>query len=672
MRDIVVRRGSATRLTADRRGYNPFDMEGDAQPERKGHGVVKPHAGEFAERDQAVRNHLLIFGLYALLGVVFTLPGSLSPRSALLGYPGDNFQHAWFLWHFARAITRGHNPFYTQLIFYPDRVNLSWSTTDPLAGFLALPLSLTVGPAAAYNLSLILQLVLSAFFARLLCLRISANEKAAFIGGIVFGFSPFLMAHALGHLSLVTAFPVPLFALLLDKIFAEPDSSGKLGISLGVTLLLAALAHYNYVVLCLLLAFSWLVFDLLSDFPSGRFRILHQVSKSLAVAAGAFALGFAPLVWMMTADCSQVPPARGLGHIEQFSADALGFLIPSWNHILLGDLAKRMSPAIFVAGFEGTVYIGILPFLLAAIGFWVGRRKRLGWARRAAVLGGIFYLLSLGPEVRVLGHPLGLRGPAALLYGLPFARFLSAPARFDAVVALCLAILCALGMKWILEEARGRQLVIVSAASILLICDYLTVPFPRSSISDPGAPFPASDTRGQSATCNLPGDLRHGTLLTFPLVKAPYSLRSMWMQASDGGRYALLDGYLSYTPDSIWNDRWNIRVVRSLMSLEGLEQTPIDIAADRQALPSDVRRLNLTGVVIFDSPERGPAVSYIQTVLRTNPESGGTCTVFPVQPQQSGGKPILVDPRASERGRLDTSIDSRVPSVPTEAAGLGR
>ncbi|HXW55603.1 MAG TPA: hypothetical protein VEJ67_07655 [Candidatus Cybelea sp.] len=644
-------------------------MQSDAQPELNGRGAVRPHAREIAGRSQAVRNHLLIFGLYALLGVVFTLPGSLSPRSALLGYPGDNFQHAWFLWHFARAITRGHNPFYTRLIFYPDRVNLSWSTTDPLAGFLALPLSLTVGPAAAYNLSLILQLVLSAFFARLLCLRISANEKAAFIGGIVFGFSPFLTAHALGHLSLVTAFPIPLFALLLDKIFTERDASGKRGILLGVALLLASLAHYNYVVLCLLLAFFWLAFDLLYDFPSRRFRIVHQVSKSLAVAAGTFALGFAPLLSMMMADRSQVPPPRGLGHIEQFSADALGFLIPSWNHILLGDLAKRMRPAIFVAGFEGTVYIGMLPFLLAAIGFWVGRRTRLGWARRAAILGGVFYLLSLGPEVRVLGHPLGLRGPAALLYGLPFARFLSAPARFDAVVTLCLAILCALGMKWILKEARSRQLAMVSAATALLICDYLTVPFPRSSISDPGAPFPANDTRGQSATCNLPGDLRHGTLLTFPLVKAPYSLRSMWMQVSDGGRYALLDGYLSYTPDSIWNDRWNIRVIRSLMSLEGLEQAPIDIAADRQALPSDIRRLNLAGVVIFDSPEGSPAVSYIQTVLRTRPESRGTCRVFPVQPQQSEGGPISLERRPADRGRLPTSSDS---PAAAEAAGLRR
>ncbi|MDE3168722.1 MAG: hypothetical protein KGL75_01160, partial [Acidobacteriota bacterium] len=85
------------------------------------------------------RNHAIAFLACLALAFVFTLPGSLSLDSSLLGYPGDNFQHAWFLWHFARALLHGQNPFYTRLIFYPTRVNLAWSTTDPLAGFVAIP-----------------------------------------------------------------------------------------------------------------------------------------------------------------------------------------------------------------------------------------------------------------------------------------------------------------------------------------------------------------------------------------------------------------------------------------------------------------------------------------------------------------------------------------------------
>src|SRR5690348_11663317 len=125
------------------------------------------------------RNHGLTFLIFLALAVVFLLPGSLQPSSALLGYPGDNFQHAWFLWHFATAVSHGHDPFYTRLLFYPTRVTLAWSTSDPIAALMALPLSLAAGPVIAYNLSLIFQLALAAFFGRLLCLRITRNELAA-------------------------------------------------------------------------------------------------------------------------------------------------------------------------------------------------------------------------------------------------------------------------------------------------------------------------------------------------------------------------------------------------------------------------------------------------------------------------------------------------------------
>src|SRR6202050_2116734 len=140
---------------------------------------------------QTIRFHVISLAICLAGAIVFTLPTSLSPRSGLLGYSGGNFQHAWVLWYFARAATHLHNPFYTNLIYYPATVNLSWSTLDPLAGLLALPVSLTLGPVAAYNLSIILQLALGAFFARVLCLRICGNEVAALIGGMCFGFSPF-------------------------------------------------------------------------------------------------------------------------------------------------------------------------------------------------------------------------------------------------------------------------------------------------------------------------------------------------------------------------------------------------------------------------------------------------------------------------------------------------
>lgn len=599
---------------------------------------------ELATAGSAARSHLIAFLLCLVLGFVFTLPGSLAPSSSLLGYPGDNFQHAWFLWHFARSVSHGQNPFDTRLLFYPSRVTLAWSTTDPLAGFIALPLSLLAGPAVAYNLSLILQLALSAFFARLLCLRITRNEPAAFIGGIVFGFSPFLMAHALGHLSLVTAFPVPLFVLLLDRVFRAAKPSWRAGIPAGLALLLAGLAHYNYAVICALFALFWLLVELALRSASQRALWLRRVWKPLASGAAVFLVGFSPILWMMLGNSADVPVSRGPSHLDVFSADILGFFIPGWNHVFLGRLSSHLDARIFAAGFEGTVYVGVIVLALAAIGFWKGRAQRAPWAIRAFLLGLAFYLLSLGPWPDLLGHSLHVPGPAALFYFLPFAKFMSAPARFHAAVALCLAILCSLGVKFLLERTanRSHRRLIVSLIVVLVIGDYLTIPFPRSSIADPGAPYSGVSTAAPSATqsCTLEPEMRRGTVLTFPLVTAPYCLKSMWMQASTGGHFALVEGYLSYTPSYIWNRFWRVRILRSLFSLQGIVRTPIDAATDRATAPATIRELNLSAIVVYDSPHSDAAINYIASVFGVQPRRSGTCAVFRLAAQSS-------DPQAS-------------------------
>lgn len=572
-----------------------------------------------------------------IAAAIFTLPASLSPASALLGYPGDNFQHAWFLWHFARAVASGHNPFYTRLLFYPARANLAWSTLDPLAGILALPLSLLAGPVIAYNLSLILQLALAVFFARLLCLRICRNETAALFGGIAFGLGPFLLAHALGHLSLVTAFPIPLYVLALDNLLRKQAPGWKDGVLAGLALLLTALAHYNYTVFCIMLTAVILAVDLAVAGATNASALLKRTWLALTVAAATFVAAFSPLLIMMLGNRADVPSPRTTAHVIQYSADALGFLIPSWNNVLLGNFAHGLDARIFVAGFEGTVYAGPILLLLGILGIWKGPARQPQWTIRAAIAAIFFYLLSLGPEIRILGRLTGIPGPAALLYHFRFARFISVPARFDVIVLLCLAILSAIGLAWCLENLRKNwhKRVFVFAASALLALESITVPFPKSSIVDPAA---SSDAASPLRSCVLPTDVQRGAVLTFPLQQWPYVQKAMWMQLTDRGRFALVDGYLSYVPRDVWHEFYGFPLLRSLMSLQGTYHTPVNPAADRPSISATIRRLNLSAVVVFDSPQRDAAIQYLNAALGVTGQPAGSCTVFVLTPQNAAAK----------------------------------
>jgi len=590
---------------------------------------LQPRDRTAGRESNAARCHWISFLLCIVFALVFTLPGSLSPASGLLGYSGDNFQHAWFLWHFARSVVRFQNPFYTNLIYYPSTVNLAWSTTDPLAGTVALPMSLMLGPVAAYNLSLILQLALAAFFARLLCLRACRNETAAFLGGICFGFSPFLTAHALGHLSLVTAFPISLYFLALDRVLRHRGSSWKEdwkdGLLLGLALLLTALAHYNYTVVCLAATLVVIAVDAILMGP----RLIEKVWRPLAWASATFLITFSPILIMLVGTAADTPRPRPIQNIRQYSSDALGFLIPSWNHVLFGNFARGLDPSVFVAGYEGTVYVGPVILVLAILGFWKGRTFQRRCAVQGAALAAIFYALSLGPALRILGRQTGIPGPAALLYRIPWMRFVSAPARFHVISALGLAVLSSLGVAFLLNrlQVTWQRHALVAGVTVLLLLDLLTIPFPVSSIADPAW---SSASAAPARACVVPSALQKGTVVTFPLIIDPYSMKSMWMQVTDGGRYALVDGYLSYTADRVWSDYYRNAVLRSLLSLQGEFHTPVDPLADRKAAPAAFRDLNASAFVVFDSPLHDAAVGYLNALLAEPGKSGGSCTVFDV------------------------------------------
>jgi hypothetical protein len=568
------------------------------------------------------RRELLVFGLFVVVAVVSLLPGSLRPRAALIGVPGDNFQHAWFLWHFARAVTHGQNPFFTDLIFYPNRVNLAWSTTDPLAAVLALPFSLTMGPVGAYNVSLVLQLALAGFFAYLLCLRICGDFFAAVVGGVCFGFSPFLIGEALGHLSLVTAFPIPVYLLALDTLLRRADARWMSGVVTGLALFLTALAHYNYTVFCILLTAVVLCVDLAMD----RSQLAARVWKPLVTAGATFAALFSPLFWMMWANPAGRPRSRGLDLVEQHSAEVLGWIVPSWNHMVLGRYSRAWNEGLFGAGYEGVVYLGPVILVLAAIGVWTGRRENRRWTTRLFVGAMVFWGLSLGPHIRVWGRDSGVPGPGFLFYFSPFGRFISAPARFHVIAMLCFAALAAMGFAYLMRRFAGvRRSAIAAIICALLLLDLIWVPFPVATSAA------AARYRGFAIPmdgCAVPADVARSTVLTVPELEWPYPVRAMWMQVGDAARYALADGYVSYGPDSIWDKYWSEPMMRSLRAVQDRDGASPDLAADRASVAGTIRNLNLGAVVVFDFPRRDATVDYLRQTLASEGERQGKCTIF--------------------------------------------
>src|SRR3981081_147935 len=181
---------------------------------------------------RAIRGGIAVVGaglLYLAMAIGFFAtiwfqPGEAS--STALGGGGDPQLAIWFLRWQGFALTHGHNLVFTTYLDAPEGVNLMWNTTAPLIGVVLAPLTLPVGAVFAYNVAETLGLALSALAGFVMVRRyVQATDGigtvAALIGGALYGFSPYMAAHALGHPPLVTVFTPPLMLLLLDDLFVR-------------------------------------------------------------------------------------------------------------------------------------------------------------------------------------------------------------------------------------------------------------------------------------------------------------------------------------------------------------------------------------------------------------------------------------------------------------------
>ena len=128
----------------------------------------------------------------------------------------------WFLEWPAYAIAHGHNPFYSTSLFHPTGINLLSNTGVLAIGVPLAPVTWLFGPVATLNVASTLGPALTALSMFWLLRRWVRWAPAAFVGGLVFGFSPFAFVNlAVAHLKPRSWFSFPLIVGCLDELLVR-------------------------------------------------------------------------------------------------------------------------------------------------------------------------------------------------------------------------------------------------------------------------------------------------------------------------------------------------------------------------------------------------------------------------------------------------------------------
>ena len=177
----------------------------------------------------------LVVGSYLVLAVIVYWQAWSSGVGSHLQLGGDQFANVWYLRWTPFALLHGHDPLFTDYANYPFGVNLVTNTSAPLLGLLGMPVTLVAGSIATFNVLSTAALAGSATAGYAFARRFTDWRPAAWVGGLLYGFSPYQIGQASGHLNLTFVVLPPLILLVLHEVVVRQAwSPRRAGVTLGL------------------------------------------------------------------------------------------------------------------------------------------------------------------------------------------------------------------------------------------------------------------------------------------------------------------------------------------------------------------------------------------------------------------------------------------------------
>ena len=411
-----------------------------------------------------------------------------------------------------------------------------------------LPLRLLgVGIPAAYNILVLVSLVISGVGAAILARRFGASHAGGAIAGLVFAYGPFHLSHML-HLQTLGVCWIPFAILFLDRYLESRSPRDAIGLaaSLVISVLCSIyLAVFLALVLPLYAILCWIF---------RRYRFNARALGGL-LATGIFAAALlTPILSHYLRFSSDFGYAHDARTLADFSMElAAPLRMPDWMAVWSWTpLVRRTSwttALSYTPAFPGLVAIALAVYAIITL-----RRNK---ENRVTIwilvsVAAICFLLALGPilkpiNVNPLRHASWLPMPGKIWLVIPGIRW---PMRIFFFASLAGAILCGLGLTALERRVGTRQgRMIATVVIALVVIEYWPAQwFAGRSVVAP-SPMSLSD-----AYPYLASEADRGGVVELPTAdhggwRTPFSTRYIYASAEHLRRVVALHG--SVTPPVI-------------------------------------------------------------------------------------------------------------------------
>ncbi|MBN2120913.1 MAG: glycosyltransferase family 39 protein [Candidatus Omnitrophica bacterium] len=563
------------------------------------------------------KKHIFSILGYTLITLIMTLPLAFNLTTATPSVEvfspefkkmTDEYSEIWITWRFKKAIQDRESFFFMNDSFYPIGIDFTIADHTLALSLMVSPiLFMTQNPTLAYNLIILLSFILSGYSVYLLANYLTKNKIASFAAGIIFSFSSAKIGHTLAaHPAIISLQWMVLCILFFLKLLDEQKPSNYIFAALFFTL--NTLTSYYLAVFLTMFLAIYLLLNLKKIIDK---KIVFALLK-LSILVLIFHL---PLFirLLQAINTGYFPSDAQVGrYAYYYGADLIGFVIPPFFHPVLKNTVSWFYDSLQGNAWEHTTYIGFSVLFISIYSFCKFRKVRV--VKLFGIMSFLFFLFSLGGALWINAKPLTILNksiamPHAIFNFIPILDNIRLPARFFLLMMLCLSIVAAWGLKFILEKYRFWAKFAVATVCILILFENMSFPLPLNNLYIPSVYKEIAQDKGKFSLLEIPFCVASG----YRVGGHPWTASQLYQTVH---KKNLIGGLLGRTPDFVYEYYHRLPVIDSLMRLErNMELEDQKMQFDQYGLRETLSFLDIKYVVIHKEFVDSAAHKYIEQLL---------------------------------------------------------